>query len=90
MSQTLGEKRILQRTELPKYDYTPLYLYTEKDSLNRITILKEIGKETYLVAGRYAGTTKGDRVYNPLTEEERLEVQKLLKIKSRDSTIAFL
>ncbi len=90
MTQTLGDKRALHKTELSRYDYTPLYLYTEKDSLNRITVLKEIGKETYLVAGRYSGTTQEDRLYNPLTEEERLEVQKLLKIKSRDSVIAFL
>ena len=90
MTQTLGEKRVLHRTELAKYDYTPLYLYTEKDSLNRITVLKELGKETYLVAGRYAGTTKEDRLYTPLTEEDKAEIQKLLKIKSRDSIIAFL
>lgn len=90
MSQALGEKRVLPRTELSKYDYTPLYLYTEKDSLNRITVLKEVGKESYLVAGRYAGTRTGDRLYNPLAEDEKVEIQKLLKIKSRDSTIVFL
>ena len=90
MTQTLGAKRALHKADLEKYDYTPTYMYTEKDSLNRITVLKETGKETYLVAGRYAGTTKEDRLYNPLTEEERLEMQKLLKIKSRDSTILFL
>jgi len=90
MTQTLGEKRVLHKTELAKYDYTPLYLYTEKDSLNRITVLKELGKETYLVAGRYARTTKEDRLYTPLTEEDRTEIQKLLKIKSRDSVIVFL
>ncbi len=85
-----GEKRILPRNELPKYDFTPLYLYTEKDSLNRITVLKEAGKETYLVAGRYAGTNDEARLYNPLAEEERNEIQKLLKIKSRDAAISFL
>ncbi len=46
MTQTLGEKRMLRKIELAKYDYTPLYLYTEKESLNRNTILKKIGKET--------------------------------------------
>ena len=90
MTQTLGEKRVLPKATLSKYDYTPLYLYTEKDSLNRITILKEIGKEIYLVAGRYSGNTAEERLYTPLTEEEQVEIQKLLKIKSRDSTINFL
>ncbi len=85
-----AEKRTLPKKELSKYEYTPLYLYTEKDSLNRITVLKEAGKETYLVAGRYAGTSDEARFYTPLAEEERNEVQKLLKIKSRDSTISFL
>ncbi len=87
-----GEKRILLRKELSKYDFTPLYLYTEKDSLNRITVMKETGKESYLVAGRYAGITNDSdsRLYNPLAEDEKNEVQKLLKIKSRDATITFL
>ena len=85
-----AEKRPLPKKELSKYEYTPLYFYTEKDSLNRITVLKEAGKETYLVAGRYAGNKDESRLYNPLPEEERNEVQKLLKIKSRDSTISFL
>ena len=85
-----SEKRTLPKKEVSKYEYTPLYLYTEKDSLNRITVLKEAGKESYLVAGRYAGNNEEARQYNPLTEEERNEVQKLLKIKSRDSTINFL
>ena len=90
MTQALGEKRVLRKLELSKYEYTPLYLYTEKDSLNRITVLKEAGKESYLVAGRYAATSSGDRSYTPLTEGEKAEIQKLLKIKSRDSIIAFL
>jgi hypothetical protein len=90
MAQTLGEKKVLPKPELSKFEYTPLYMYTEKDSLNRITVLKEIGKESYLVAGRYAGMTKGDRLYTPLSEEDRTEIQKLLKIKSRDCTIVFL
>ena len=84
------EKRTLPKEELSKYEYTPLYLYTEKDSLDRITVLKEAGKETYLVAGRYAGNNAEARLYNPLAEAERSEIQKLLKIKSRDSTISFL
>ena len=90
MTQALGEKRVLRKPELSKYEYTPFYLYTEKDSLNRITVLKEVGKESYLVAGRYAATSSGDRLYTPLVEDERVEIQKLLKIKSRDSIIAFL
>lgn len=85
-----AEKRTLTKKELSKYEYTPLYLYTEKDSLNRITVLKESGKESYLVAGRYAGVNEESRLYNPLAEEEKNEVQKALKIKSRDSIIIFL
>jgi hypothetical protein len=90
LAQSISEKRVLPKVELSKYDYTPLYLYTEKDSLNRITVLKEIGKESYLVAGRYAGTNSSDRLYNPLTEDEKAEIQKLLKIKSRDSAVVYL
>ena len=83
-------KKPLPKKELAKYDYIPIYLYTEKDSLNRITVLKETGKESYLVAGRYAGFTDEDRLYTPLTEEERKEVEKMLKIRSKDAIIGFL
>ena len=86
----MTEKKALPKKDLAKYEYTPLYLYTEKDSLNRITILKEGGKEAYMVAGRYAGNNAEARLYTPLTEDERAEIQKLLKIKSRDATIVFL
>ena len=44
--------KALAKKDVSKYEYTPTYLYTEKDSLNRITVLRENGKETYLVAGR--------------------------------------
>ena len=84
------DKRSLPKKDLAKYEYTPLYLYTERDSLNRITILTEAGKESYLVAGRYAGVNEEARLYSPLTEEEKNEVGKLLRIKSRDSLISFL
>jgi len=80
----------LPKKELTKYDYIPVYLYTEKDGLNRITVLKEVGKESYLVAGRYVDFTEDSRLYNPLTEEEMKEVEKTLKIRSKDSTIQFL
>ena len=80
----------LPKKELTKYDYIPVYLYTEKDTLNRITVLKELGKESYLVAGRYAGYTDESRLYTPLTDEETREVEKMLKIRSKDSTITFL
>ncbi len=83
-------KNRLPKTELTKYEYIPLYFYTEKDALNRITILKEIGKESYLVAGRYTGFTDEARLYNPLIDEERKEVEKLLKIRSKDAIISFL
>ena len=85
---TIG--KTLTKKENSKYEYTPTYFYTEKDSLNRITVLKENGKETYLVAGRYAVVSGEARIYAPLTEEEKAEIQKLLKIKSRDATINFL
>ena len=83
-------KNSLPKKELSRYDSTPLYLYTEKDSLNRITVLKETGKESYLVAGRYAGFDADARLYIPLTEEERKEMEKLLRIRSKDATIHFL
>ncbi len=82
--------KALPKKEVSKYEYTPTYLYTEKDGLNRVTVLKENGKETFLVAGRYAGVSDEARLYTPLTEEEKAEIQKLLKIKSRDATISFL
>lgn len=84
------ERKLLFKKELSKYEYTPTYLYTEKDSLNRITVLKETGKESYLVAGRYAGINEQARLYALLTEEERKEVMKLLKIRSKDAAITFL
>ncbi len=84
------ENKVLFKKELSKYDYVPLYLYTEKDSLNRITVLKETGKEQYLVAGRYAGFNDQARLYTQLTEEERKEMEKLLRIRSKDATITFL
>lgn len=83
-------KKQLPKKELTKYDYIPLYLYTEKDDLNRITVLKEVGKESYVVAGRYAGFSDEARLYTPLTEEEKTEVQKQLKIRSKDAAITFL
>jgi len=83
-------KKQLPKKELTKYDYIPLYLYTEKDALNRVTVLKEVGKESYVVAGRYAGFSDEARLYTPLTEEEKTEVQKQLKIRSKDAAITFL
>src|SRR2546426_543113 len=46
--------KLLPRTDITKYDSIPMYMYTEKDGLNRVTVLKETSKEIYLVAGRYA------------------------------------
>ncbi len=83
-------KKTLPKRELSKYDYIPLYFYTEKDSLNRVTVLKETGKESYLVAGRYSGFTDEARLYTPLTEEEWKEVEKMLKIRSKDAIITLL
>lgn len=84
------EKRPLARKDLAKYESIPIYYYTERDSLNRITVLKEAGKESYLVAGRYTGVDDKARLYIPLSEEERGEIEKLLKLRSRDASISFL
>src|SRR5207247_2542968 len=37
-------KKRIRKPDLSKYDSTPLYLYTEKDSLNRVTVLNETAK----------------------------------------------
>ncbi len=85
-----SEKKRISKQELAKYDTTPLYFYTEKDSLNRVTVLKEMGKEVYLIAGRYTAFEKDSRVYNPLTEEEKGEVEKQLRMGRKDALISFL
>ena len=82
-------KRIT-KLDLAKYEPTPLYFYTEKDSLNRVTVLKEVGKEIYLVAGRYAKFEDDSRMYSPLTDEEKGEVEKLLRMGRKDALISFL
>ena len=85
----LPKKRI-SKLELAKYDSTPLYFYTEKDSLNRVTVVKEPGKEIYLVIGRYAKFEKDSRVYNLLTDEEKGDVEKQLRMGRKDALISFL
>lgn len=85
-----AEKKKITKPELAKYDSTPLYFYTEKDSLNRITVLKELGKEIYLVAGRYAKFENDSRMYSPLTDGEKSEVEKLLRMGRKDALISFL
>jgi hypothetical protein len=84
------EKKRLSRKDVAKYDATPLYLYTEKDSLNRVTVLKEIGKDAYLIAGRYSGYKEDHRLYTPLNEEESREIEKLVRIGRKDAIISFL
>ncbi|HZY46767.1 MAG TPA: hypothetical protein VFE96_03115 [Candidatus Bathyarchaeia archaeon] len=84
------EKKRLSRKDVAKYDATPLYLYTEKDSLNRVTILKESGKDAYLIAGRYSGYKEDHRLYTPLNEEESREIEKLVRIGRKDAIISFL
>ena len=83
-------KKRISKLELAKYDTTPLYYYTEKDSLNRVTVLKETGKEIYLVAGRYSKFEDDSRLYTPLTEEEKGEVEKQLRMGRKDALISFL
>ncbi len=85
-----SEKKQIPKSDLQKYDSTPLYFYTEKDSLNRITILKEQAKEVYLVAGRYAGYNNDSRLYAALSEEEKKEVEKLLRMRRKEAAVNFL
>src|SRR2546430_6401623 len=66
-------KKRIPKPDLSKYDSTPLYLYTEKDSLNRVTVLKETAKDIYLIAGRYFGVEGDARLYTPLTDERSEE-----------------
>ncbi len=86
----MTEKKRIGKLDLLKYDSNPLYFYTEKDSLNRITVLKEQAKEVYLVAGRYTAFSDDARLYSPLSEEERKEVEKLLRMGRKEAAINFL
>jgi hypothetical protein len=84
------EKKQLSKQDLQKFDTTPLYLYTAKDALNRVTVLKEANKDAYLIAGRYSGYDNDNRLYNPLNEEESKEIEKLVRVGRKDATISFL
>jgi len=88
--QKLVAKKSIAVSELKRYDPTPVYLYTEKDGLNRVTVLKELGKEIYLIAGRYATAQKDSRLYTPLTNEEKTEIEKLLRLGRKDAVISSL
>ena len=89
-SKTIRPRKQIAKSELVKFEPTPLYFYTEKDTLNRVTVLKELGKEVYLVAGRYSKFENDSRVYSPLTEEEKVEVEKLLRMGRKDASVSFL
>lgn len=84
------EKKQLSMKDVQKFDQSPLYLYTAKDALNRVTVLKEANKDAYLIAGRYSGSDKDHRLYNPLNEEDAKEIEKLVRIGRKDATITFL
>lgn len=84
------KKKKISKTQLAKYDAIPLYFYTEKDGLNRVTVLKEAGKEIYLIAGRYTKFENDSRLYSPLTDEEKGEVEKQLRMGRKDALINFL
>ncbi len=84
------EKKRISKEEITKYDSTPLYLYTAKDQLNRVTVLKELSRDAYLIAGRYSGFSDNHRLYNPLTDEDAQEIEKLVRIGRKDATITFL
>ncbi len=83
-------KRLLPMKEIPKYDSIPLYMYTERDGLNRITVLKETSKESYLVAGRYNSSTGDGRYYHPLKDEEKAEIERMLRASRKEAVINFL
>ena len=83
-------KKRIPKPDLSKYDSTPLYLYTEKDSLNRVTVLKETAKDIYLIAGRYFGVEGDARLYNPLTDEEKGEIERYLRASHKDALINHL
>ncbi len=89
-TQKIVAKNKISLSDLKKYDPTPVYLYTEKDGLNRVSVLKELGKEIYLVAGRYSSFQGESRLYNPLTNEEKAEIEKLLRLGHKDALIGFL
>ena len=89
-SKPLIEKKRIQKSDIGKFEPIPLYLYTEKDGLNRVTVLKELGKEIYLIAGRYSSFANDARLYNPLTDEEKVEVEKLVRVGRKDASVSFL
>jgi hypothetical protein len=83
-------KKRIAKPDLSKYDSTPLYLYTEKDNLNRVTVLKETAKDIYLIAGRYSGVDANARLYTPLTDEEKGEIERYLRAGHKDALINHL
>ena len=84
------ERKRIPKSDIGKFEPTPLYFYTEKDGLNRVTVLKEHWKETYLIAGRYSSFANDARLYSPLTEEEKVEVEKLVRTGRKDASVSFL
>ena len=82
--------KLLPKIDIKKYDSIPMYMYTEKDGLNRVTVLKETSKENYLVAGRYATSGPEGRFYNPLSDEERAEIERMLRGSRKEAAINFL
>jgi hypothetical protein len=84
------EKKQLSMKDVQKFDPSPLYLYTAKDALNRVTVLKEANRDAYLIAGRYSGSDKDYRLYTPLNEEDAKEIEKLVRTGRKDATITFL
>ena len=83
-------KKRIPKPDLSKYDPSPLYMYTEKDSLNRVTVLKETAKDIYLIAGRYSGVEGDARLYTPLTDEEKGEIERNLRGSHKDALINHL
>src|SRR2546429_1106877 len=82
--------KLLPRTDITKYDSIPMYMYTEKDGLNRVTVLKETSKEIYLVAGRYGTSGPEGGFYNPFTDEGRGGIERVLWGSRKKAAINFL
>jgi hypothetical protein len=90
VDQLAPPKKRIPKVDLSKYDSTPLYMYTEKDGLNRVTVLKETAKDIYLIAGRYSGVDADARLYSPLTDEEKGEIERYLRAGHKDALINHL
>ena len=83
-------KKRIPKPDLSKYDQSPLYMYTEKDSLNRVTVLKETAKDISPIGvGCWGGKGKKP-LHTPLTDEEKGEIERNLRGSHKDALINHL